>query len=369
MNRDDLKALLDSLPDEWIDSAAEPELPHRRMKFRFWVSAAAACAAVLLAAAVYPHLRTQAPERIETTASTVQTTVLTTTTQTETHRLDTGTTSAAYSAETAHTFLTQTEAASITTISTQTQTESVRTSAETTVYTAPVTTETTVSPPVTVITASSAVTYTTTAPVDVTEPAPVTLPTQTTTSVSTFQPEQPVMTTPAATMQEVTDIKPANTQAEASVINSTAISLQCWKSPYIYPENTAPAETTAFPLNIHATVYTEALPDKLEAEFPEKPVIDMEAFDAVLLRTDIVFADAVIYEASITNGKLILSYLAAPTERQHEPYPLYYLLAIPKEFHIQAEKVSVWIQEANSQETYQAIYEQPLTLFYYYNGN
>ncbi len=72
MSQAEITALLNSLPDEWIDSAAAPQ-KRKPISLLRTVPAIAACLAVLIAAAVYPRLRGTTPPRVpETTAAVTQ---------------------------------------------------------------------------------------------------------------------------------------------------------------------------------------------------------------------------------------------------------------------------------------------------------
>ena len=59
----ELMELLNDLPDEMVDSAAEPQI-RRSPIIRYRISAIAACLVLLLSAAVYPKLRIQKPEQL-----------------------------------------------------------------------------------------------------------------------------------------------------------------------------------------------------------------------------------------------------------------------------------------------------------------
>lgn len=103
MTQAEITALLNTLPDEWIESAAAPRKRNRISLLRT-VPAVAACLIVLVAAAVYPRMKGHTPPRVpETTAVTAETG---TTAQTETEKksgtaVSSGTASAAESGETA----------------------------------------------------------------------------------------------------------------------------------------------------------------------------------------------------------------------------------------------------------------------------
>ena len=103
MTQAEITALLNTLPDEWIESAAAPRKRNRISLLRT-VPAVAACMIVLIAAAVYPRLKGHTPPRVpETDAVTAETG---TTAQTETEKISgtavsSGTASAAESGETA----------------------------------------------------------------------------------------------------------------------------------------------------------------------------------------------------------------------------------------------------------------------------
>ena len=78
MNPNDFADLLNDLPDEMIVSANTAT--YKRRPIRIYIPAAAACAAVLLAAVLYPKLHMQSPERLDSTPEAVMTE---TTSQTE----------------------------------------------------------------------------------------------------------------------------------------------------------------------------------------------------------------------------------------------------------------------------------------------
>ena len=65
MKNDVLLKLLEDLPDDLIESAAEPEQSRRPVFLRYAVPAIAACMVIVLAAVIYPKLRTVTPERTE----------------------------------------------------------------------------------------------------------------------------------------------------------------------------------------------------------------------------------------------------------------------------------------------------------------
>ncbi len=78
MNPNDFADLLNDLPDEMIVSANTAT--YKRRPIRIYIPAAAACAAVLLAAVLYPKLHMQSPERLDSTPEAVMTEI---TSQTE----------------------------------------------------------------------------------------------------------------------------------------------------------------------------------------------------------------------------------------------------------------------------------------------
>ena len=65
MKNDVLLKLLEDLPDDLIESAAEPEQSRRPVFLRYAIPAIAACMVIVLAAVIYPKLRTVTPERTE----------------------------------------------------------------------------------------------------------------------------------------------------------------------------------------------------------------------------------------------------------------------------------------------------------------
>ncbi len=78
MNPNDFADLLNDLSDEIIVSANTAS--YKRRPIRIYISAPAACAAVLLAAVLYPKLHMQSPERLDSTPEAVMTEI---TSQTE----------------------------------------------------------------------------------------------------------------------------------------------------------------------------------------------------------------------------------------------------------------------------------------------
>ncbi len=76
MKNDALLKLLEDLPDDLIDSAADPQ-PHRRpVLLRYALPAAAACLVIAVSAFIWPKLRTEKPEVTEESSSVQVTTVL-----------------------------------------------------------------------------------------------------------------------------------------------------------------------------------------------------------------------------------------------------------------------------------------------------
>ena len=76
MKNDALLKLLEDLPDDLIDSAADPQ-PHRRpVLLRYALPAAAACLVIAVSAFLWPKLRTEKPEVTEESSSVQVTTVL-----------------------------------------------------------------------------------------------------------------------------------------------------------------------------------------------------------------------------------------------------------------------------------------------------
>ncbi len=65
MKNDVILKLLEDLPDDLIESAAEPEPRRNPVFLRYAVPAIAACMVIVLAAVIYPKLRTETPERTE----------------------------------------------------------------------------------------------------------------------------------------------------------------------------------------------------------------------------------------------------------------------------------------------------------------
>lgn len=61
----DLMELMTELPDEYIESAAEPIAAHRAFRLRYVLPAIAACLAIAVLAAIYPKLRVEQPGRVE----------------------------------------------------------------------------------------------------------------------------------------------------------------------------------------------------------------------------------------------------------------------------------------------------------------
>lgn len=70
MKNDVLLKLLEDLPDDLIESAAEPEQSRRPVFLRYAIPAVAACMVIVMAAVIYPKLRTVTPERTEESAFT-----------------------------------------------------------------------------------------------------------------------------------------------------------------------------------------------------------------------------------------------------------------------------------------------------------
>jgi len=76
VKNDALLKLLEDLPDDLIDSAADPQ-PHRRpVLLRYALPAAAACLVIAVSAFLWPKLRTEKPEIAENSAPVQETTVL-----------------------------------------------------------------------------------------------------------------------------------------------------------------------------------------------------------------------------------------------------------------------------------------------------
>lgn len=76
----DLMELMTELPDEYIESAAEPIAAHRAFRLRYVLSAIAACLAIAVLAAIYPKLRVEQPGRVDFSGSNSASTAATDTT-------------------------------------------------------------------------------------------------------------------------------------------------------------------------------------------------------------------------------------------------------------------------------------------------
>lgn len=76
MKNDVLLKLLEDLPDDLIESAAEPEQSRRPVFLRYAIPAIAACMVIVIAAVIYPKLRTVTPERTEESSFTTAVTTL-----------------------------------------------------------------------------------------------------------------------------------------------------------------------------------------------------------------------------------------------------------------------------------------------------
>ena len=76
MKNDVLLKLLEDLPDDLIESAAEPEQSRRPVFLRYAIPAIAACMVIVIAAVIYPKLKTVTPERTEESAFTAAVTTL-----------------------------------------------------------------------------------------------------------------------------------------------------------------------------------------------------------------------------------------------------------------------------------------------------
>ena len=75
MKNDVLLKLLEDLPDDLIESAADPE-PNRRPVFlRYAIPAIAACMVIVFSAVIYPKLKTEKPERQDDSSAVTETTV------------------------------------------------------------------------------------------------------------------------------------------------------------------------------------------------------------------------------------------------------------------------------------------------------
>ena len=74
MKNDVLLKLLEDLPDDLIDSAADPEPRRSPVFLRYTVPAIAACLVIVLAAVIYPKLRTEKPQQTEESVISEETT-------------------------------------------------------------------------------------------------------------------------------------------------------------------------------------------------------------------------------------------------------------------------------------------------------
>lgn len=378
MNRQDLSELLNGLPDEWIDSAAEPERTQKRRAFRLWAGGIAACLAVLIAAAVYPRLRVQQPERIETTAAVTETTASAPESQTlpsfvsalETTAPLTGTTSSGTTAvfSETQTAVTETVTASTAIVAeTESSTDSSAESSETT--------------------ASTAAAHTSSSPSSTAEARDTTeILSITTAPPETTAAEGSVIHTSENTKQEHTEITYTDitytmitnytyyitTSIPACTTNSPIVVVQkltlpCWSAsptPEITkPENTQAASPEVF--SIHATVYTDALPTL--PCFDEQPSIDMTEYDALLIQADIRYEEAFLYSGEFNpDGKLRLNFDCKQPPVLLPPHPLYYLIAVPKKYHIKAE--DVWSTDVGFSADHYARQKnnQPVPVFLFY---
>ena len=314
MNRQDLTALLDCLPDEWIESAAEPKA-HKRIAFRaFWI---AACFAVLIAAAVYPRLRTDPPERIETSVSSQETTIPP-----------------------------RTEPA---TSDTTAQTESVTSLPETehaadTAVTVPVSETSTV---------SAEITQTHTTARDTSESSQPTAATTATISMTA------VLTAETIRTEERASTAFSETTVQ-STLSETSFTVSYW-SEAVPEQDTAPSNTLAYSqFSLSAAVYTEAVPDL--PYFPKQPEIDTAEFDAVLITATFPCASAFIRSGTLQpDGGLLLFVSGQPPFTPEIRSTRHFLISVPKLCHVDGARVTAIFEMETTEEQYRRAESEPLT--------
>lgn len=376
MNRQDLSELLNGLPDEWIDSAAEPERTQKRRAFRLWVGGIAACLAVLIAAAVYPRLRVQQPERIETTAAVTETTASAPESQTlpssvsasETTAPLTGTTSSGTTAvfSETQTAVTETVTASTAIVTeTESSTDSSAESSETTASTAAA--HTSSSPSSTAEARDTTeILSITTAPPETTAAEGSVIHTsentkQTTASVSSYSHITTAMRTTHEESPQSTQM--GNTTLECTTsLAQQQFTVPHWEEAVRRYEITQPENTqAAYSIPIHATVYTEALPEL--CYFDEKPEIDMTQYDAVLISAEIVSPDACIHDAIITaDGRFVLMIYYPVYPKPLPVYNKHSLIAVPKKYQLTPEKIIIGECASVDAAEFDRIKYDPLTI-------
>lgn len=378
MNRQDLTELLNALPDEWIDSAAEPEIPQKRTHFRLWVTGIAACLAVLIAAAVYPKLRVQVPGRIETTAVTSETTALQSsalTTVSETSQVtQTGTPAVTALPVTSESAVTETGtvsaetariATTYTTAEPVTQTADSSGSAESSV-----TAQRTTAP------AESTGTKTGTS-------AETVFSTSTQLSSETFKPPgttanaadttancntQTEITTPCGntTLAFTTTVAFATTTVNTNAMAAQTFCPSCWvwdlpRPEVTQPELTSPAQTpVSETVAVSVTVYTETLPELHYCD--EQPEIDFTQYNAVLITAKLPYDEMLLETGVISGSELSLYFLRKSDAKPAKDYERQYLIALPKEYQISS--VTGQVTRALSLQQYLYALERPFTIFY-----
>lgn len=378
MNRQDLTELLNALPDEWIDSAAEPEIPQKHTHFRLWVTGIAACLAVLIAAAVYPKLRVQEPGRIVTTAVTSGTTasqVSSLTTASETSQItQTGTPAVTalpvtsgsavtetgtVSAETERTATTHTTAESVTRTAEPSGTaESAVTAQRTTAAAESTGTKT----GTTAATASSENAQLSSETV---KPPGTTVNAADTTANCNTQTEQTGLCATTTPMGCTTTIAIATTTVNTQAMAAQTFCPSCWIGYVPQPEVTRPEYTRPAEEPISETVavslevYTDTLPELLY--FDEQPEIDFTQYNAVMITAKLQY-DGILLETGVISGsELSLYFLRKPDSKPAE-WCRQYLIALPKEYRISS--VTGQVIKALSPEQYAYALERPFTIYY-----